>query len=410
MPYPNEHAARINLPGKFEQMRRKNDEFGDGIDVIFGITRDGKTEVQAIRFDKTKFTVEQARKWLKDHNYKPIEFEKAKESEALPVAIEATPIRRGVRVQVHCENTESIKLLTTDGIDRASSEPEIVAELKKNSRNFPLAADGVIVEGRLYIDDILVFAAEDIHNEPLSLRRDRRAIPAGSETVIFEAGVVAETDSKLAEAIEEVSKNEYSEGARLRLLNSGYSLNGETEAEIEIGDQLSLKAEVLEATRAADSPALNYTLNLRSEDGRIVPLGKFYNVLTDQQIPIGGIVRVCFESLKVYNDTRTGETWFSARNPRSIKYLPEEQRPDTETTARTLAREIEESIESKNLPKRYALAIRRRRDLYKRIETEAEYLAENFEPIADLNEAEGYRLRCGAVEEDIIESRKAAKN
>ena len=78
MPYPNEHSARINNPDKYTRVRRSNDEFGKGIDVIYGITKDGKAEVQAIRFDKTKFTPDQAKDWLKKHDYKSIEFEAAK--------------------------------------------------------------------------------------------------------------------------------------------------------------------------------------------------------------------------------------------------------------------------------------------------------------------------------------------
>jgi len=77
MPYPNEHAIRLNPPGKYERIRRQNDKFGSGIDALFGVTSDGKTEVQAIRFDKSKFTVEQAKKWLKDHDYKVTGFELA---------------------------------------------------------------------------------------------------------------------------------------------------------------------------------------------------------------------------------------------------------------------------------------------------------------------------------------------
>lgn len=77
MPFPNEHAARIKAPGKFARFRRQNDKFGSGIDVIWGISEDGSTEVQAIRFDKTKFTPSQAKEWLSEHDYKPILFEKA---------------------------------------------------------------------------------------------------------------------------------------------------------------------------------------------------------------------------------------------------------------------------------------------------------------------------------------------
>jgi len=76
MPYPNEHAARITDPGQYDRIRRKNDAFGKGIDVIYGV-KDGKSEVQAIRFDASKFTAAQAKKWLKDHDYTAVEFAEA---------------------------------------------------------------------------------------------------------------------------------------------------------------------------------------------------------------------------------------------------------------------------------------------------------------------------------------------
>lgn len=77
-PYPNEHAARLKDPSQYDSFARKNDELGDGIDAIYGI-KDGKTELQAIRFDKTKFSVAEAKEWLKSHQFEPIEFEEASE-------------------------------------------------------------------------------------------------------------------------------------------------------------------------------------------------------------------------------------------------------------------------------------------------------------------------------------------
>lgn len=69
MPYPNEHSARIADSGKYSKIRRQNDKFGPGIDAIFGVTEDGKTEVQSIRFDKKRYTPRRAQAWLKKHNY-----------------------------------------------------------------------------------------------------------------------------------------------------------------------------------------------------------------------------------------------------------------------------------------------------------------------------------------------------
>jgi hypothetical protein len=86
-PYPNEHAARLEDPKKYIRVRRQNDKFGPGIHAVVGVLktegpRGGRTEIQAIRFDKTKFTVAEAKKWLRDHKYKVLLFEPAKEESA----------------------------------------------------------------------------------------------------------------------------------------------------------------------------------------------------------------------------------------------------------------------------------------------------------------------------------------
>jgi len=79
MPYPGEHSARIRDPKQYDSLRRRNNAFGSGIHVIYGIKNKPKrrAEVQAIRFDASKFTVAQAKAWLKKHKYKPIRFEPA---------------------------------------------------------------------------------------------------------------------------------------------------------------------------------------------------------------------------------------------------------------------------------------------------------------------------------------------
>jgi len=67
---PGEHAARQVSPDAFEKFRRENDKFGAGIHAIWGITADGKTEVQSIRFDSSKFTEDEAKAWLEKHGFK----------------------------------------------------------------------------------------------------------------------------------------------------------------------------------------------------------------------------------------------------------------------------------------------------------------------------------------------------
>ena len=77
MPYPRDHAARLRDPAKYAGIRRENDKFGKGIHAIWGIRKDGKVELQAIRFSASRFTADEARKWLADHGYRPILFEPA---------------------------------------------------------------------------------------------------------------------------------------------------------------------------------------------------------------------------------------------------------------------------------------------------------------------------------------------
>jgi len=71
MPFPHEWAARQHDPSKYDQFRRVNDAFGKGIHAIYGRRKtDKKWELQTIRFNKEKFTPEQAKEWLKKHDYK----------------------------------------------------------------------------------------------------------------------------------------------------------------------------------------------------------------------------------------------------------------------------------------------------------------------------------------------------
>ena len=83
-------------PTKYSSFRRK--PLTVGIDAVYGILEGGGTEIQALRFNKDKFTPEQARDWLKEHNFKPLSFEPAVEKEArfqhdadLPAGVQLLP-------------------------------------------------------------------------------------------------------------------------------------------------------------------------------------------------------------------------------------------------------------------------------------------------------------------------------
>lgn len=84
MPYPNFHAGRMKSPGLFARILVLK-TLPNGIMVYGGPLKSdprGSAKTQAYRFPKSKFTVAQARKWLKDHNKTPILFEPAKKGES----------------------------------------------------------------------------------------------------------------------------------------------------------------------------------------------------------------------------------------------------------------------------------------------------------------------------------------
>jgi len=87
-PYPNEHAMRLEKPEKYDEYRRQNDKFGTGIHAIWGIIKGPprKIELQAVRFDSSKFTFAEAKKWMVDHDYKPILSEPASGEKAIAVS------------------------------------------------------------------------------------------------------------------------------------------------------------------------------------------------------------------------------------------------------------------------------------------------------------------------------------
>jgi HK97 family phage major capsid protein/HK97 family phage prohead protease len=92
-PYPNEHAARLRDPGQYDRFRRRNDAAGKGVDFIFGI-KEGESgaELQAIRFKLSEFTAGEARAWLSEREYDPLEFEEATGERSKVEQIEAEPV------------------------------------------------------------------------------------------------------------------------------------------------------------------------------------------------------------------------------------------------------------------------------------------------------------------------------
>jgi ATP-dependent Clp protease protease subunit len=89
MPLPNEHSARVKDPGEFKQdsFRRKN--ITDGVDIIIGKLKSGGDEMvtQTYRLKADKFTIKEAKQWLKDNNVNYISFEPATGSKDMENAI-----------------------------------------------------------------------------------------------------------------------------------------------------------------------------------------------------------------------------------------------------------------------------------------------------------------------------------
>lgn len=77
MPYPNEHAARLHDPSKYDEFRRMHPKgFPEGVDAILGI-KDGKSEIQAIRAKKDTMSLAEFKKWLSDNDFSPMKVEEA---------------------------------------------------------------------------------------------------------------------------------------------------------------------------------------------------------------------------------------------------------------------------------------------------------------------------------------------
>jgi len=79
MPYPNFHSARIRQPGRFVRIRVLR-ILSNGIMIYGGPLKSdsrGLSKTQSYRFPVKKWTVAQAKAWLRKHKIKWLLFEKA---------------------------------------------------------------------------------------------------------------------------------------------------------------------------------------------------------------------------------------------------------------------------------------------------------------------------------------------
>ena len=113
MPYKNEHAARIKPPGQYERFTRK--KITDGVDAILGI-KDDKSEIQSYRFDKSIFSVDQAREWLKKNNIKFMTFEKSID------ALNSSPIFLSVKRVEAFSQVDILKNISKDVLEKIKAK------------------------------------------------------------------------------------------------------------------------------------------------------------------------------------------------------------------------------------------------------------------------------------------------
>jgi HK97 family phage major capsid protein/HK97 family phage prohead protease len=118
-PYPNEHAARIADPDRFDDFRRDTDAGGSGVDYIYGLLADGGSELQSIRFDKDKFSAAEARAWLSENDFNAIKFEEATEERTVEEAPE-------VAIEEPVEATEALEATPVAEEQDRKAAPEVV--------------------------------------------------------------------------------------------------------------------------------------------------------------------------------------------------------------------------------------------------------------------------------------------
>jgi hypothetical protein len=120
MPYPNEHAARVINPGEFQEETFRRKEIAPGVSIIIGKLKGKDSMVtQAYRFDKSKFTADEAKAWLKKNNVTTVEFSPA-ETKEVKIGARHSKTDQEIINSVHqmatqiCQHMESLGALSEE--------------------------------------------------------------------------------------------------------------------------------------------------------------------------------------------------------------------------------------------------------------------------------------------------------
>lgn len=134
MPYQTEHAARIKSPDLFIKESMRSKTLSEGIRVIVGklITANDKMTAQSYRFNKSNFTVDEAKKWLTENNVKYVSFEPAKK--------EIQSFKRSFKLQCYAVTISAQEILANIPINTLS-------EIKENNPHPYFRAYSIMHEG-----------------------------------------------------------------------------------------------------------------------------------------------------------------------------------------------------------------------------------------------------------------------
>ena len=175
MPNVNYHVAVIEDSAKYQDFRRQSDKFGPGVDVTWGVTADGKAELQAIEFDAAKFTEAEAKAWLAAHpEHKAIKFEAATGAHQPPAKAEGLavvdlqasggPQASGIAYSGGPMNLPGFKhpvIVAIDGLEIPPAAVPLLAEHKNQVRCRVGSAKASVVNGQVAIDGPITGANPD---------------------------------------------------------------------------------------------------------------------------------------------------------------------------------------------------------------------------------------------------------
>ncbi len=156
MPLPNEHAARLKSPGDFDPKTFRRTAGGTiygsikvpaSIGIIWGKLKGSAKPSdmpipQSLRFAKDKWTVGEAKKWLKDNKVKYQSFEPAKEEDSMEKNIE----RRFAPLEVRADTENEQPVISGQAAvynTRTELMPGLFEEIKPGAFDGPLKNDDV---------------------------------------------------------------------------------------------------------------------------------------------------------------------------------------------------------------------------------------------------------------------------